>query len=432
VTTTYDYTTEDLANPVGNNSLSSRAKFYQRSLYKEAIYPTDIVRPLDSWYDKNLYGRVNQQQTVIIPSQEDLVQIQYGVQPNMFSLSFVNRAFTDFVEHMKTAYMTNCINRNGNPSLINMRAIISYKDWDSSWITHRNNIINAFIQNYNPKFSSPIKNFQDFKPLFTYYLLNMAKKMPITRTSFVLSPFASTFGSGLKIAIAQLDAGNDQIKYLDFINDPNFKFYARAAKKFGFLVDKYVPWVLTYDLFTNASLNYIDYYVTNEGNPITEQNFFDTFYHDSYKDDMMLLQEFVRNAYEKFVTLRPIYEEEKSFLGEGCSQSQLLNAKFREQLGSNSLSLEELIDLYIQLRYVETEMQGPSVKKTKARAYEIYRSQPELNQAKIAVSKFVDETYKNFIYPKNYGQLNPSLDIAVLSDIVDTVAETAVAIQSTY
>ena len=207
MTTTYDYTTEDLANPVGNNSLSSRAKFYQRSLYKEAIYPTDIVRPLDSWYDKNLYGRVNQQQTVIIPSQEDLVQIQYGVQPNMFSLSFVNRAFTDFVEHMKTAYMTNCINRNGNPSLINMRAIISYKDWDSSWITHRNNIINAFIQNYNPKFSSPIKNFQDFKPLFTYYLLNMAKKMPITRTSFILSPFASTFGSGLKIAIAQLDAG---------------------------------------------------------------------------------------------------------------------------------------------------------------------------------------------------------------------------------
>ena len=125
MTTTYDYTTEDLANPVGNNSLSSRAKFYQRSLYKEAIYPTDIVRPLDSWYDKNLYGRVNQQQTVIIPSQEDLVQIQYGVQPNMFSLSFVNRAFTDFVEHMKTAYMTNCINRNGNPSLINIRAIIS-------------------------------------------------------------------------------------------------------------------------------------------------------------------------------------------------------------------------------------------------------------------------------------------------------------------
>ena len=430
MTTTYDYTAEDLSNPVGDNSLSSRAKFYQRSLYKEAIYPTDVTRPLDSWYDKNLYGRVNQEQTVIIPSQENLVQLQYAVQPNMYSLSFVNRAFTDFVEHMKTAYLTNCVNRAGNPSLLNIRAVISYKDWDSSWITHRNNIINAFIQNYNPRFSSPIKNFQDFKPLFTYYLLNMAQRMPITRTSFILSPFASTFGSGLKIAIAQLDAGNDQIKYLDFINDPNFKFYARAAKKFGFLVDKYVPWVLTYDLFTDASMNYIDYYVTNEGNQITEQNFFDAFYYDSYKDDLAILQDFIKNAYEKFITLRPIYEEEKSILG--CSQSQALEAKFREQLGNNSLSVKELIDLYIDLRYVETEMQGPTAKKTKVRAYEIYRSQADTETAKTNVTKFVDQTYKNFIYPKNYGQLNPSLDIVELSDIVDTVAETAVLIQSSY
>lgn len=430
MTTTYDYTAEDLSNPVGDNSLSSRAKFYQRSLYKEAIYPTDIARPLDSWYDKNLYGRVNQEQTVIIPSQENLVQLQYAVQPNMYSLSFVNRAFTDFVEHMKTAYLTNCVNRDGNPSLLNIRAVISYKDWDSSWITHRNNIINAFIQNYNPRFSSPIKNFQDFKPLFTYYLLNMAQRMPITRTSFILSPFASTFGSGLKIAIAQLDAGNDQIKYLDFINDPNFKFYARAAKKFGFLVDKYVPWVLTYDLFTDASMNYIDYYVTNEGNQITEQNFFNAFYYDSYKDDLAILQDFIKNAYEKFITLRPIYEEEKSIIG--CSQSQALETKFREQLGNNSLSVKELIDLYIDLRYVETEMQGPTAKKTKVRAYEIYRSQADTETAKTNVTRFVDQTYKNFIYPKNYGQLNPSLDIVELSDIVDTVAETAVLIQPSY
>ena len=254
--------------------------------------------------------------------------------------------------------------------------------------------------------------------------------MPITRTSFILSPFASTFGSGLKIAIAQLDAGNDQIKYLDFINDPNFKFYARAAKKFGFLVDKYVPWVLTYDLFTDASMNYIDYYVTNEGNQITEQNFFNAFYYDSYKDDLAILQDFIKNAYEKFITLRPIYEEEKSIIG--CSQSQALETKFREQLGNNSLSVKELIDLYIDLRYVETEMQGPTAKKTKVRAYEIYRSQADSETAKTNVTKFVDQTYKNFIYPKNYGQLNPSLDIVELSDIVDTVAETAVLIQPSY
>ena len=38
--TTFDYTEEDLENPTGRNSLSSRAMFFQRSLYKEVIYPT--------------------------------------------------------------------------------------------------------------------------------------------------------------------------------------------------------------------------------------------------------------------------------------------------------------------------------------------------------------------------------------------------------
>ena len=108
---TYDYTQAEKNNPVGNNSLSSRSKFYQRSLYKEAVYPQDIVSPLDNWYDKNLYGRVNQQQDVILPRQQNLVQLDYGVAPNMYALNFVNRAFSHLVEHMHTAYLTNCIDR---------------------------------------------------------------------------------------------------------------------------------------------------------------------------------------------------------------------------------------------------------------------------------------------------------------------------------
>ena len=75
MTTTYDYTDEEIANPSGRNSQSARAKFFQRSLYKEVIYPEDIAKPLDSWYDKNLYGRINQDQTSIIPRQSNRIYI---------------------------------------------------------------------------------------------------------------------------------------------------------------------------------------------------------------------------------------------------------------------------------------------------------------------------------------------------------------------
>ena len=422
MTTTYDYTEEEIDNPSGRNSQSARAKFFQRSLYKEVIYPDDIVKPLDSWYDKNLYGRINQAQTAVIPRQSNIVQIEYGVQPNMFCLNFVNKAFSDFVEHMKTAYITSCIDRGGNSSLYNIRAVISYIDWPSLHNSHTDRIIEAFINNYVPSYESPIKNFIDFKHIYIKYLLSMVKSMPITMTSFVLSPFASTFGSGLKIAIAQQDAGNDAIKYDQFINDPNFKFYARAAKKFGFLVDKYVPWILTYDLFTDASLNYIDYYLTNEGEEITKQNFFNTFYSNTSEIDLSLLEYSIQRAYQKFLDQNPFYDER-------CGKSKLVT-KQREQLGSQTLTTKELIDLYIDLRNAEVNYEGPSVKKTKRRAYEIFKTEASLQTAIAKVVKYVDETYKNFIYPKNYGQLNPTLDMTEITDIVDTVAETAVAVQS--
>jgi len=430
--TTFKYTDEEKRNPLGNNSLSARAKFFQRSLYKEVVYPEDTVQPLDSWYDKNLYGRFDQKQNVVLPYKTNLTQLQYGVQPNMLCLNFVNLAFTDFVEHMKTAYLTNCVDRRGNSALFDMRAIISYFDWNSSWLNHRNNIIDAFINNYNPKFASPIKNFNDFKNIFTIYLNNMSQKMPITRTSYILSPFASSFGSGLKIAIAQQDAGDDSIKYQQFISDPNFKFFTRAAKKYGFLVDKYTPWVLTYDLFTNASLNYINYNLTAEGDSITEQNFFNTYYYQSYESDLDILQNFFKVAYSKFVTKKPIYEEEKSYYRKQCNDFSTLQTKYRDLPGNDLLTVQELIDLYITLRYNEIDRSGPSPLKTKKRSYEIYRTTEDTEIAKLNVAKFIDETYKNFIYPVNYGQLNSTLDFTRLTDIVDTVAETAVLVQSNY
>ena len=93
MTTTFDYTEEEKRNPIGNNSLSPRAKFFQSSLYKEAIYPEDVVKPLDSWYDKNLFGRFDQDQNVIVPisdkSSSNTVRLFGQI---CFALNFVNRA----------------------------------------------------------------------------------------------------------------------------------------------------------------------------------------------------------------------------------------------------------------------------------------------------------------------------------------------------
>ena len=137
--TTFNYTEDDVASPSGNNKLSSRAKFFQRSMYKEVIYPEDVTMPLDSWYDKNLFGRVDPNQRVIVPFDSNLVQVSHAATMGIYCLNFLNDAFSDFVIHMQNAYLTNCINRAGNPALFRIKAVRAYEDPDVRYGTFMDN-----------------------------------------------------------------------------------------------------------------------------------------------------------------------------------------------------------------------------------------------------------------------------------------------------
>lgn len=419
------YPPEDKVNPEGTNDLSPRSKFYQRALYADAVYPTNVARPLDTWYDKNLFGRVDANQNTIIPQVSELVEVDVAAVPSIYALGFVNRAFTDFASHMQTAYLTNCLNRDGNTAIINLKARIGYVDPTTKWEAHRDGLITAFINNYVNRAHQPIKTFLDFKPVFLEYLLIMSQQVPITKTNFLISKMSSPFGSGLKLGIAEEDAGNDKIKYQDFLSDPNYTFYANAAKKFGFIVDKNAPWILTADLFSNAALNYIDFYLTNNGESITPHNFFPTFFTQTYKDDFSDLRHMIRRAYHKFVTARPLYDEERTSFRPNCPEPLKLEVFYRQSLmDSDSIGDKELIDLYTELRYNQAQRSGPALQKIRERCYEIYRT----TQSEAEILQFINATYKDFVYPKNYGNINLTLDATSQSDIVDTIGEIASAI----
>ena len=87
--TTFDYTQFDLQNPSGNNGLSSFALYFQRLMYREAIYPANLKAPLDTWYDKQYYGRIDRKQNTIIPDIDDLAPLQTVGRQNLFALNFV-------------------------------------------------------------------------------------------------------------------------------------------------------------------------------------------------------------------------------------------------------------------------------------------------------------------------------------------------------
>ena len=430
--TTFNFTPEDLANPVGSRLLSSRGKFYQRSLYKEAIYPPDTMRPLDSWYDKNLFGRVDQQQNAIIPREDKLVTLSKGASPNLYVLDFVNDAFTDFVEHMQVAYLTNCINRGGNPALFNVKGFLAYTNPWTKYKSYLSAVREGFMNNYTDSLEAPIKNFTDFKKIFVEeYLKLIVETAPLSQTGLYLSNIVSPFISGLKVGIAREDADDDSVKFQTFINDPNFTYYVQAAKKFGFIVDKNVPWILTADLFSDALLSYLD--LNDEYQAITPDNFFESYYTQAYHNDMHYWNNWVRESYTVFRLNSPLYADEKIVFKKGCTGTQALQPQsfYRSPLDvQDRLTPKEIIDLYTWVRHIEAAGNGPSLKNIRQRSYELYRAGDGELTFWNTLPKFINDAYKDSIYPPNYGQGNRDLvvDKQITADILDTALDIATTI----
>jgi len=87
----------------------------------------------------------------------------------------------------------------------------------------------------------------------------------------------------------------DLIKYTDYFEDPNFCYYVRAARKYGFYVDKNGPWRLFADPLSAPMLEKLSHYGTSQN------EFFDTYYSKTYLLDLPLLKERLMLTYNEFV-----------------------------------------------------------------------------------------------------------------------------------
>ena len=429
---TFDYTQEELRNPIGSGKLSPRAKFYQRSLYKDAVYPDNIVKPLDTWYDKNLFGRVDQKQNPILVIGSRLVEIRAGARPGMYALEFVEKAFMDLAEHMKTAYITSCISRGGNPALFNMKAHIAYTSPLVRYENYTASLYRGFNRMHRDTAARPIKDFSDYKKAFTEYLTMMCEEMPITRTSFLLSNLVSPFISGLKIGIAREDADSDIEKVDAFIGDPNYLYYVESAKKFGFIVDKNMPWILTADLFSDAMLSYLRFFLSDRSAAITKNNFFEVYFFKGYGEDIELLSSMMRRGYAELLSKRPLYAEEKIIFNRRCTNALQTKTFYRTPSSSKDvLTLKEGVDLYTLLRYQEAQGHCPPLKVLRRRSYELLRAYGRFATT-YEIPQFINDSFKEFLYPPHYGQANRDLklDKDTSSGIIDTALEVAKSIAS--
>ena len=237
--------------PLGtNDALPLSVNFEERLRYKNADYfeSFGLPKPLDSLYDKNFFGRVDRLQNAIVPKRIPGLYKQLGTQNHM-AFDFVANAFFKLKRNLKLAGDTGGIERI-QTVLFQIEATSGWGDYQLFYDTLFDSLMGTYegyLLSLDKREFNKIMTFKDYMDGFSSFLSGGHWQWPITLTEYVLSPEASPAMSGITLKIAEDSHAIDLNKFTKYMRDINFSYYVRAARKFGFYVDKNAPWRLFAD-----------------------------------------------------------------------------------------------------------------------------------------------------------------------------------------
>ena len=236
-----NYTPLEVAYPLGSNDATSATfNFRERKKYKEVAYFLDLPTPLDSWYDKLYFGRVDIIQNGIIIKQDTSNLTQLGdTEQNVFVLDFVAQAFNDLRETLLGYGTSGLINTEGT-IFYDISAVGGLYNYEKDLVQNRNQLLGAITAWIigTPSANQRVTDFKSFlEELFDYLNANL-HNLPLTLSGYVTSNSSNPMISGLAIELTKDDYGDDYRKLQGYILDPNFRFFVKAARRHGFYVDR--------------------------------------------------------------------------------------------------------------------------------------------------------------------------------------------------
>lgn len=335
--------------PRGSNAVSSLRLLYQdRDYYKNFIIPfisnkfPEKVVFCDLFREQSLYGLINENFNVIEINDAFLKPIKSANENKQMVLNFVADAFNEMNNYLYNCLIQGKLSRQS--PFVNLSVHRSYLDPDILIKDIQERVIFDFKKQAlnNKELSSKIKNASDFNKFFLKSLKDLiAKNYPITRSSCILSTNFNVFCSGLIFDIALDKADDDNLKYNDYISRNDFLIFAEACKRYGFLVDKNVPWRLVADLNSPAMLQQVG---TNEGFMRVyglqgTKDLFSKYFSLSMFDEILHLKNFFYDAYSSFIFDDPYYELDYRKL-------DLCDFKKQTVFERQKLSREEFINLF--------------------------------------------------------------------------------------
>lgn len=305
-------------SPLGNNGIKSLAILFEdREYYSDIVIPQvnhavkDIKIFGDLINENSLYGSINSKLEAIYAKKQYVKEIPSADEKSKYALNFVADAFNAMNKYLLDAALIGKLSKES--VFYKLKAYNAFTDFqvilDTNDILNFNEFINKIDNNIIPSWQ--IKNINDFNKSFILHLKQrIVDGASVTKSSILFDSFFVGYTSGLIIDIAKDRADDDTTKYEKYFLDSGFTIFADACKRFGFLIDKNVPWKLIADLSSPAIIsrdgNHVGYMLKYGLNSV--EDMYSKYFNKCHTDDLEYLKKTFYDFYNVLITNRPYYE----------------------------------------------------------------------------------------------------------------------------
>jgi hypothetical protein len=383
--------------PSANNNSTTKELYNSRVLYDYLYDQTN--RQFDLWYEMPLYGKVDELGRVVYPKESFLEIVSKDSDENtVLCLNYVSEAFKKMRLHYETLYLDGYLDTRSDYF---QKTLQPFKGWNSPALKYQDNqqaLYESFFNDVleNVLETEDIKDFNSFTVILLEYIKNT--KQPFTRVGFHESNNTTVNNTGLAIEIYEGEYGDDSLAF-EFVNDNNFEIFQELCGRYGFRIDRNIPWRIVSNFNSKNSEPFVKEQITKEDRIITTEEIFKTFY--ERLDLTKYFEEFYNELfvfYTTFVQAYPRYKENRT------ARSNCINAfytyKDRElpQLRRTDITTplyynqtEATIGLYYNFRLAESGLTASQKRKSFhiKNALTIYKSFRNKDNKK-ALSKALD------------------------------------------
>ena len=168
--------------PEGDNSSSAYAAFVNRKYYRDFSYPPSFTtpKPINFWYDKYFYGRLDYNGNSIVLDENYLKKIP-SAEEEVYAMNFVADAFEDLYTYYSFASNTGEIFLE-NTNLLTLQPSEGWSSVSDSYFTYIESIYNIFAGSFMTRASrdKKVTKFEDFLPLFEQFVDNSIPDIPFS------------------------------------------------------------------------------------------------------------------------------------------------------------------------------------------------------------------------------------------------------------